>query len=252
MVDLFAADAGAAHNCAAPDLFFVHGGGWHAGGRAVYHEIIREFCREGFRCASTDYRLEPGSIFHQIEDVRESLRLFLAARHPADPDNGVVLAGCSAGAHLALIAALTPGDGDPQYREQIVGVAVQAAPVSFEPWEDMFPQIWQSMQAAAGCRYAEDPQRFRSLSPNRHIHRGMPSILFLHAEHEHMFPLGLLQDFSVRAAEVGATAEILHYPKTEHGFFHALDRWQQRKAREDIRDFALRVAAAQRNATALP
>ena len=42
-------------------LFFVHGGGWKAGSRNDFHNIMREFNAEGYICASTDYRLNTAS-----------------------------------------------------------------------------------------------------------------------------------------------------------------------------------------------
>jgi hypothetical protein len=39
--------------------------------------LKRECGRRGHESATTDYRLVPGSLFNQIEDVRAGLRLFM-------------------------------------------------------------------------------------------------------------------------------------------------------------------------------
>lgn len=217
-------------------LFFVHGGGWKAGTRGVYHSIMREFARNGVECASTEYRLGPGELFAQISDVREGLRIFLADRAARSLSPKVVLTGCSAGAHLALMAALEPG-GRAEFQENIVGVSIQAPALSFEPWEDIFPPIWQAMQEVVGSPYEDAPDLYQRASPMRCLHRDMPPVLILHAEYEHMFPLEMAQEFQRQAKGLGRNVEIKHYPRTEHGFFYSLDRWQQKQAFHDILAF---------------
>lgn len=231
-IDIFPLD----HPPPEPGLFFVHGGGWSGGTRSVYHQIMRAFGMQGIECASTAYRLSPGSLFSQIEDVREGLTIYLDDRERRGLCRRTVIAGCSAGAHLALMAALGPTPrNDPS--EAIAGISVQAPALTFEPWEDMFPQIWQSMQKAVGRPHSEAPELYRKVSPIRHLTEGMPPILILHAENEHMFPLDKALKFQEAAERVGGEVEIKQYPRTEHGFFYSLDRWQQKQAFEDILAF---------------
>jgi len=177
-------------------LFFVHGGGWHAGSRISYHA---------------------------------------RGRRPH-----IAIIGTSAGAHLAAMAALTSPAQAPSYR--ITAVCLQATPFTFEPWTDIFPAIWGDMQRAIGTPYDSDPTRYRQASPISHIRPGQPPIFALHAEDEHMFPLDLTEHFATESRALGNTVEIKTYPRTEHGFFYNLDRWQQREAFDDILSFVERTA----------
>lgn len=223
-------------------LFFVHGGGWSGGSRTDFHPIALAYCQKGFSCVTAGYRLrKPGlTVFDQAQDLRDAMQAYTEAQ-PLKKST-LVLIGTSAGAHLALLAALAPPAKEvlPSYR--IAGICVQATPFSFEPWPDIFPAIWDSMQSAVGVPYAERPALYREASPIDHISESTPPILALHAEKEHMFPLSLTDQFVARATAHGVHAEFRIYPNTEHGFFYSLDRWQQKKAFEDIGEFVDRVS----------
>lgn len=225
-------------------LFFVHGGGWRGGSRTIFHSIIHEYRQLGFDCASTDYRLSGTDIFDQVGDVRTGLDIFIGNLIQRNRPTKVLLIGSSAGAHLALLTGLSNPEecGAPQmplqHNPQIAGIAVQAAPFTFEPWPDIFPAIWSSMQNAVGDSYADARVLFQQASPIHYVRPGSPPIFNLHAENEHMFPQELYAQFEQKMIECGNIVSQKMYPKTEHGFFYSLDRWQQRQAFEDIRDFA--------------
>ncbi|MFZ4599535.1 MAG: alpha/beta hydrolase [Terrimicrobiaceae bacterium] len=219
-------------------VFFIHGGGWTAGSRAGMHCLMRECGRRGHESATTDYRLVPGSLFNQIEDVRTGLRLFMDDLSFRGKTCRMLLHGSSAGGHLALMAALLPWEDRDDLRKHIVGVAVQAPALTFEPWPDILPQAWQAMQNAVGASYGEAPELFVQASPLRHIHPAMPPVLIMNAQYEEMFPLDLTEEFQRQARAVGGRVTIKQYPRAEHGFLYSLDRWQQRQAFEDMMEFA--------------
>jgi acetyl esterase/lipase len=231
-------------------LFFVHGGGWRGGSRTIFHSIIHEYRKLGFDCASTDYRLSGTTIFDQVGDVRTGLDIFAVNLASRNRPSKVLLFGSSAGAHLALLTGLAKPEecGAPltplQHHPQIAGIAVQAAPFTFEPWPDIFPAIWSSMQNAVGASSPDAKVLFEQASPIHYVRPGSPPVFNLHAENEHMFPHELYLQFEQKMNECGNSVQQKLYPKTEHGFFYALDRWQQREAFEDIYAFAQNLAEA--------
>ncbi len=222
-------------------LFFVHGGGWFAGTRGVYHPIMRAFAKEGVECASVAYRLTPGSLGRQIDDVREGLRIYLEDRASRQLPPQVVMAGCSAGAHLALMAVLD--EGGESLWENVLGLSMQAPALSFVPWDEIFPPIWSTMQKVIGTSYEENPKLYERASPIRLIRKGMPPVLILHAEREHMFPLEIAGEFQRIASGEGIEVTIKQYRSAEHGFFYALDRKVQREAFADILAFVRRFSS---------
>ncbi len=227
ILDIFEA---APHTRPHVSLFFVHGGGWKAGTRAVFHQIALAYSSLGFDCASTDYRLGGVTIEDQVSDVRQGLSLFVEDLRQRNRPTDIVLLGSSAGAHLALLSALQP---DPPCA--VAGLCVQAAPFTFEPWTDIFPAIWADMQTIVGESYPSP--LYREASPIHYVQPGMPPVFALHSQNEHMFPLSLTEQFIDKAKACGARAEYKIYEATEHGFFYALDRRQQKEAFDDILTF---------------
>lgn len=225
-------------------FFFVHGGGWKSGSRTIFHQIIDEYGKLGFDCASTDYRLKDVTIFDQVADIRIGLDIFAADLAKRNRPQKILLIGSSAGAHLALLTAFAKPQecGAPErpliFASKIAGIAVQAAPFTFEPWRDIFPGIWQSMQSATGTSYSNNKELYRQVSPAHYIKAGMPPLFALHAENEEMFPREIYTRFAEKSLECGNAVQEKVYPRTEHGFFYSLERWQQREAFEDILHFA--------------
>jgi acetyl esterase/lipase len=233
-------------------LFFVHGGGWRGGSRAIFHPIIRNLLGRGFVCGSSDYRLKGTNIFDQIMDVRHGYALFLRKQAELGrPGQGgrVVVVGSSAGGHLALLLALAgPGEcgeelafGDMDLRPEEwtvpIGAAVQAAPTRFEPWDEIFPGIWASMQNIVGRAYAEAPDLYRRVAPMTYVRPGSPAVLLMEAGNEYMFPIEYSQEFAAAMHKAGSRAEVIVYPKAEHGFFYDVTRKPQQKALGDLLAF---------------
>lgn len=224
-------------------IFWVHGGGWNAGGRAGAHCLLEAFGQEGFVCATTDYRLNVNA-FEQLGDIRESYCDFLRVLGEKGLPRRVAVYGTSAGGHLAsLLAWAAPGAcGEPWPAEREWGAPVKgifsSTPASFEPWPDIFPAIWSSMQRAAGTPFSEETRAvYRKLSPERYIGQETPPVFFMEAECEHMFWPDRKLALAERMAGFGTPVAVKIYPRAEHGFFYALERPQQRIAFEDAVHF---------------
>lgn len=221
-------------------VFIVHGGGWRAGSRDGFHEIMEALNERGYIAASTDYRLSGVNAFDQIEDIRTAYDRFVTLLKQKNRPLEIAVFGTSAGAHLAsLLICAAPGEcGEKNSLENewvrpAFGL-LQATPASFLPWEDIFPQIWDSMQNIAGASYKEDPERYRRLSLESYIHKGNPPLFFLEAENEHMFPPSMTLELVKKHHALGIPSRWKVYKNMEHGFIYALFRRQQREAFEDI------------------
>ncbi len=94
-----------------PLVLWLHGGGWILGSKRQ-DVFVRHFPLYGYAIASVEYRLAHGDSFPaQIRDVRTAAWWLLknARQLELDPTKFVV-AGQSAGGHLALLLALTQGE----------------------------------------------------------------------------------------------------------------------------------------------
>lgn len=230
-------------------VFFIHGGGWRGGTRAIFHPIIRVMLEMGFVCCSTDYRLSGTLIGEQIMDVRHGYMLYLQKLAKLGRPSRVVVMGSSAGAHLALLLALAmPGEcgdglvfGDMTLRQEEwlvpAGAVVQAAPTIFEPWEEMFPPSYDAMREIVGSDYEEMPELFRRVSPIQYVRPSSPPVLLMDAANEHMFPLEHSQAFAQAMHQAGARAVVRRYRHAEHGFFYDVNRPVQQRALRDVLEF---------------
>ncbi|TDC52252.1 alpha/beta hydrolase [Jiangella ureilytica] len=95
----------------APVVVYLHGGGYFSGSKSREGRLmLYRLAARGWVGVSATYRLRPRATFaDHLADVERVLAWVREhiAEHGGDPDR-VVLAGSSAGAHLASIAALTP------------------------------------------------------------------------------------------------------------------------------------------------
>lgn len=222
-------------------LFFVHGGGWRGGSRAIFHLIMEDFVNRGYVCGSTDYRLSGVHLPEQMTDVRCGYQLFQQELRAMGEDVPVVVFGSSAGAHLAgLLGIAQPGEvGDAELPDWQGPVAVinQAFPTRFHPWEDMFPPIVASMQSIAGVALDSGDPRIGKYSPVNYIKATSPAFLLIEAGDEHMFRLEHSREFCQKLTEVGVRAELEVVPDCEHGFYYALTRKCQQAAHQRILQF---------------
>lgn len=91
-----------------------HGGGWRGGDRKMLQPRCEALAAKGYTVLAVEYRLLDEAPWPaQLHDVKSAVRWTAAHADELEiePDR-IVLQGHSAGGHLALLAASTPGDGD--------------------------------------------------------------------------------------------------------------------------------------------
>ncbi len=110
---------------AGPLVCFFHGGGWRGGERAEHRFVAEAFTSMGLDCAIAGYRVFPEVRFEGfMQDAAAAVR---ALNRP------VVLAGHSAGAHIAMLLALDPQWLPPGLVRGAIGLA---GPYDFLPLTD--------------------------------------------------------------------------------------------------------------------
>ncbi len=231
-------------------LVFVHGGGWKAGVRQDPHLVMEGFCDKGFICASFDYRLSGVDGFAQLSDLRHAYDYFVSFLKEQERPLRIVTLGGSAGAHLSgLMALASPGEcGEDLTFKDIslknewirpLASIFQAAPVLFEPWEDIFPASWECLQRVAGVSWDEHPEVYKRLAISEYLSSETQPLFFLNASDEHMFPCRYIEALAEKLRASGQICLTKTYENTEHGFFYDLIRRQQKEAFADILEFIL-------------
>jgi acetyl esterase/lipase len=203
-----------------PVMIFVHGGNWdsggknyRAGGADVYANIGRFYAARGIGVAVVNYRLQPTVDWvSQVDDVRAAVAW---ARANLEPYGGrtdrIFLAGHSAGAHLASLAALnTPGAGV----RGVIAVSGAALDLSDERTYELGADRDYYRQRFQGDDRS-DEWRQRA-SPARVARATAPPFLILYASGETKALQRQSQVFHDALAASGANSHLVAIPGESH------------------------------------
>jgi monoterpene epsilon-lactone hydrolase len=197
-------------------LLYMHGGAFMVGSPRTHRAITTNLAkRTGLRVCALDYRLAPEHPWPAAaDDVLAAYRALLDQGQPAER---IVLAGDSAGGHLALTCAL-------RLREQ--ELAQPAALVCLSPVTDLSGAVWHQPPAGdplvtrgwleqgvdAYCPSGVDRLQ-PLLSPLRAELHGLPPLLVQVGEDEHLL------EQSLRLRErAGLDLRLEVYPHQWHVF----------------------------------
>ena len=185
-----------------PLIIWVHGGAWRSGSKSSVPIVkLRE---QGFAIASVDYRLSPVAKFPaQTHDIKSAIRFLRANADRFGVDaNLFVLAGSSAGGHLAVLAAVS--DGVPELSGNLgvvenISSSVQAV-VSFYGAGNLQTILSQStpfgldvripaLQLFLGGQPEHQPTLARLASPVEHIDSRDPPLWLFHGDQDPQMPI---------------------------------------------------------------
>jgi acetyl esterase len=211
-----------------PVVIYFHGGGWVLGDLATHHPFCQQLReRSGCTVVAVNYRLAPEHPCPAaLDDCREAAQWLAQNLQSAGPNNGgMVLAGDSAGGHLAVCTALAL---DPELRDRLRGTLLiypvvdhysapyasyteraqgQALTSALMRW---FWDTWLAGQGVATAAAAGAlPIQSADLA-------ALPPTLVVTAERDPLRDEGVQFAERLRAAGVTVTSE--HYSNAEHGF----------------------------------
>jgi acetyl esterase/lipase len=214
----------------APVLLFVPGGAWVQGTRVLQgHTLLSHLVEQGWVCLTMDYRVSPVHRWpRHIADVNAAIAFARANVDKFGGDrNFVAIAGCSAGGHLAALAALTPGE--PAFR----GELTEDADTSVDAVVGIYGRYdWQDRSTPARRSFTDflervvvrrkqdrHPEIYAAASPILRIHDQAPPFLLIHGDHDSIIPVGEARSFrdALRARSRNAV-EYVELPKAGHAF----------------------------------
>lgn len=213
-----------------PLIVWVHGGAWRSGSKSGMP--LGRLVEEGYAVASVDYRLSTEVRFPaQIHDLKAAIR-FLRANGsrwqlPADP---IVIAGDSAGAHLAALVGVSNGHpelegtvGDDRgQRSEVQGI------ISFYGASDLTTILKQSTPVGLGVRVpalelllgghpTNTVPLARLASPVFHVDPSDPPLLLLHGDQDPQMPIQQSEQLNVAYRKAGAPVELEVVRGAVHG-----------------------------------
>lgn len=200
-----------------PVVVYVHGGGWTGGdpqrqARDLYHTLALD----GWATLAIRYPFTPRvSVEQQVRTVRSAVRWARTelSAHGIDATH-VVLAGGSAGAHLATTATL-----DADHDDDTVAACVGLYGVYDMANRNGTRAHWSKIRDEVMlARVVEAPDRYDALSPLVRVDDDTPPMLIVHGERDTLVPIAEAEQF-VRALRArGRPVEFVRVSGAEHAF----------------------------------
>ncbi len=205
-------------------VLYVHGGGWSSGDKTQDRdELLEVFTKAGWVWVSADYRLAPAHRWPAcLEDVQAAIRWVKqhAADYKGDP-NRIVLAGYSAGGHLACSAAVW-GKED----TKVQGVIGLAPPVDMVADNQRRGGLSTSMQNLLGLGpelNEESAAVLKKISPIWDVRAGLPPFLLVHGTRDQSVPYQQSLDLKAALERCGVPCELIPI----EGAGHRLTEWER-------------------------
>lgn len=200
-----------------PVMVYAHGGGWTGGdpqrqARDMYHALALD----GWAVLAIRYPFAPDvSVERQIETVKSAVRW---ARDGLDAHGieaeTVVLAGGSAGAHLAAMAAL---DADHHTERVAAGVCLYGIYDMANRHRHRAP--WGLIRGRVmGERVSDAPTRYDAVSPICRVTEAAPPFLLVHGTRDTLVPIAEAEQFAEVLSEHGRPAALMRVPGAQHAF----------------------------------
>lgn len=211
-------------------IVWVHGGAWRGGSKNDMP--LAELVARGYSIASVDYRLSPVAPFPaQVHDIKAAIRFLRASSNKLGlPTKRLVIAGGSAGGHLAALVGVTNGHQElegtvGEHRDQSSRVD---AIVSFYGMSNLTTILDQSTPHGLRVRVPalglllgglpeDKPDLARLASPVFHVDSGDPPLLLLHGDQDPQAPINQSHELHGKYQAVKRPCEFVVLYGSKHG-----------------------------------
>ncbi len=198
-------------------LIFFFGGGWTKGSVQQFVPHARYFAAHGFVTVVADYRVKSRhdvTPFACVADAKSAVRWVRghAAEFNIAPDR-IVVAGGSAGGHLAACTALVAGFNTPG--DNLAISAVPDALVLFNPVLDMVKFFVNRRDNKKLLK------KISAISPIDHVRPDAPPTLIFHGTGDKVVPITQAIDFCNAMRAQGNECTLIPFDGRNHGFFNA-------------------------------
>jgi acetyl esterase/lipase len=216
--------AGARPGAKNPAYLFFHGAGWAAGMPEWGYGNCRRLAAKGIVGISFEYRVRwrhGTTPIESVADAKSAVRWtrLHAAELGIDPER-IVVAGFSAGGHLAAATAIIQGYDEPGEDTSVSSVPnamvlSSAAVDTVEPW---------FIECLAGRGDA------RALSPAHHVRSGLPPAIMFHGLKDELEPFATNETFCNNMRAAGNRCELISF---KGGHFREPADWPVEAERTD-------------------
>lgn len=210
-----------------PTLLYIHGGGWVNGKKGNTTLAPLPYLARGMNTVNIDYRLAEDALAPAaVEDCRCALRwVYRHAKEYGFDTSKIVVAGESAGGHLALMTAMVDASAgfDNECPAQNGDVPLKAAAiVSYSGPTDIVDlvegphQSWFALEWFGSLPNRKDLAR--RLSPLTYVHSGLPPIIQAHGDHDPYVPYSQASQLHEALDRAGVPNQLITLPGPIHGW----------------------------------
>ena len=233
----------------APAVVVIHGGGWTGGDKGELSQWSVWLAQQGFAVFDVEYRLAPPPTWRAAPgDVKCAIGWVKrhATDYDVDPDR-VALLGRSAGAHLALLAAYTPGQDALPPSCDAGDTTVRAVVELYGPTDLAWgydhpsnPRVYDG-PAAVRALLGDDPQtvpdRYAVASPTAHVGPGTPPTLLVHGGRDQYVSPQHVALLAERLEAISIPHRTVVLPYAQHAFDYIWNGWGAQVLRPVLLDF---------------
>ena len=215
-----------------PAVLVVHGGGWSAGEKGDASLFSQFLAGHGYTVFDVQYRVAPQPNWKTATgDVKCAVGWI--KQHASGPDWNVdprqlTLLGRSAGGHLALLTAYTPGDPKLPPTCDAPDTAVESVIDYYGPadlaWGYDHPanprayDIHAKLTGFTGGTPTSAGELYRLLSPTARATASSPRTLIIHGGHDQLVAFHDSEMLADKLRELNVACETLFIPFAQHGF----------------------------------
>lgn len=198
-------------------IILFHGGALRAGSADELAPHCQRLAARGILAASADYRLlgrGADSIKDCVADVRTAVRSFVARAFAQGlKPSQLASGGSSAGAHLALVAAMTAGDAPADDRALSAVVALNPAGSDLGSFDSA---AQRQLERQVGLPDGTLTQ----YSLIDLVHPRIPPVLIHHGTRDEVEPIDCVRRFRDAMLRSGNECTLLEYQDAVHGFHY--------------------------------
>jgi len=222
-----------------PVVLFIHGGGWVRGTKegSIARGVL-PYIAMGYSVVNVEYRLSTVSLAPAaVEDCRCALRWVVdhAKDYKFDVDR-IVVAGESAGGHLALTTGMIPAaagfdrmcftTSEPKVAAIVDFYGITDLPDMLEgPNKKPFPESWPYTTQWIGNQPNRD-QIAKAASPLTYVRPGVPPTISIHGDADPLVPYAHSTKLQDALQKAGVAHEMVTIPGGGHGNFSVAE-WQR-------------------------
>ncbi len=230
-----------------PLIVWLHGGMWRTGSKS--NMPLGALVAEGIPVASVDYRLTPVARFPaQAHDIKAAIRYLRgnATKLGIEADV-VIIAGNSAGGHLANLIGTTNGNKELEGNigEHLKKSSDVQGIMAYSSMTNLTTILDQSTPYGLGVRIPalqllfggqpdDEPELAKLASPVFHVTKDSPPLVMFHGEQDPQVPINQVHELQGKYEELGLPSRLVVLHNVAHGGKEFYDEKRMGIAREFV------------------